>query len=285
MRWYSKYLTVFEKPYEDTPIYVIEEVFRNLQNLQSEKPLASVILISHNEERRLLSCLWSLSESKCKYPVEIIGVNNNSSDRTADVYSSVGCRYYDEEKKSPGHARNRGLREAKGKYTICIDSDTIYPPKYLEEMIDALEKPGVVAAFALWSYVPSKEYPRFKMFFYELARDIHLSLLYIKSPERCVRGLVFAHVTDLAKKIGYKTNIIRGEDGSMAYRLKNYGKITFVRERCARPVTCTATLKADGSLSKAFIRRVILALKGFRKYIFKTKGEIKDQQSNIVKDS
>ena len=285
MKWYSKYLTVFEKPYEQIPPKVIEEVSVKLKNIQSNTPLASVIIISHNEEQRLLSCLWSLSESKCKYPVEILGVDNNSSDHTAQIYKAVGCPYYFEEKKSPGHARNRGLREAKGKYTVCIDSDTIYPPKYVEKMVDALEKPGVAAAFGLWSYVPDKEFPRFKMFFYELARDIHLFMLSFKSPERCVRGLVFAHVTDLAKKIGYKTNIIRGEDGSMAYKLKDYGKIAFVMKCSARPVTCTATLKADGSLSKAFVRRVVLALRGFRKYIFKTKGEVKDQPSNIVKDS
>lgn len=284
MWWYSKYLSVFEKPFGDVPDSIIQDVFNNLRIIQSKEPKASVIIIAHNEESRLLSCLWSLSDSKSKYPIEIIGVNNNSSDRTEEIYKAVGLNYFNEEKKGPGHARNRGLKEAKGIYTICIDSDTIYPPKYIETMIIALEKPGVVAAFSLWSYVPSREFPKFGMFFYELFRDIHLFMLSFKSPERCVRGLVFAHVTELARKIGYKVNIIRGEDGSMAYKLKDFGKIAFVMNRKARPVTCTATLMADGSLVSAFKVRAISAIKGFRKYIFKTKGEIKDQQSNIIKD-
>lgn len=285
MSWYSKYLSVFEKPFEDTSYSIIVEVFKNFENIQSHEPKASVIIIAHNEETRLLSCLWSLSDNKCKYPIEFIGVNNNSSDRTAQVYEAVGLNYFNEEKKGPGHARNRGLKEAKGEYTICIDSDTIYPPKYIETMINALEKQGVVAAFSLWSYVPNKQFPKFGMLFYELFRDMHLFVLSFKSPERCVRGMVFAHVTELAREIGYKVNIIRGEDGSMAYKLKEFGKITFVRNRKARPVTSTTTLMADGSLIKAFGVRVISALKGFRKYVFKTKGEIKDQQSNLIKDS
>jgi glycosyltransferase involved in cell wall biosynthesis len=284
MSWYSKYLVVYEKPFKDAPQTIIEEVKEKLTTQQSEEPLASVVVIAYNDEKRLLSCLWSLSESKCKYPIEIFGVDNNSSDRTADVYKAVDLRFYNEDKKSCGYARNRGLQEAKGKYYICIDSDTMYPVKYVETMIDALEKPGIVAVSSLWSYVPNKNYPRFWMFFYEILRDIHLYVLSFKSPERSVRGLVFAYVAEFGRKVGYRVQIIRGEDGIMAYGLKQYGKIAFVRRRKARAATCTATLEGGNTtLKKAFIERVVSALKGFKKYFVKTVGEIKDEESNLVK--
>jgi len=282
MVWYSKYLKVFEKPFNSVSQNIIDEVRNNLQLLQNTDPVASVVIIAHNEQTRLLSCLWSLSDTRCNYNIEIIGVDNNSSDGTADVYQAVGLRYYSESRKSPGFARNRGIMEAKGKYIICIDADTIYPPKYVETMISAFKKPGVVAVSSLWSYVPSKDFPRFLMFFYELLRDIHLFFLSFNSPERCIRGLVFAHVTDLGKKIGYRVQIRRGEDGALAYALKDYGKIAFIRKRKARPVTSTATIGADGSLSRAFMLRAKSALKGGRKYFFRTKGELKDQESNII---
>lgn len=282
MVWYSKYLKVFEKPFNTVSQDIIDEVRNKLQLLQSPDPLASVVIIAHNEQTRLLSCLWSLSDTICKYNIEIIGVDNNSSDGTAQVYDAVGLRYFSESRKSPGFARNRGIIEAKGKYLICIDADTIYPPKYIETMISAFNKPGVVAVSSLWSYVPSKEFPRIWMFFYELLRDIHLFFLSFNSPERCIRGLVFAHVTDLGKKIGYRVQIKRGEDGALAYALKEYGKIAFVRRRRARPVTSTSTIAADGSMSRAFMLRVKSALKGGRKYFIKTKGELKDQESNII---
>ena len=78
MEWYSKYLQVYEKPFAEAPQAVIEEVRRNLAGLQSNEPLVTVSLIGYNEEKHLLACLWSLSEMKCKYPVEIIGVDNES---------------------------------------------------------------------------------------------------------------------------------------------------------------------------------------------------------------
>ena len=71
MEWYSKYLQVYEKPFAEAPQAVIEEVRRNLAGLQSNEPLVTVSLIGYNEEKHLLACLWSLSEMKCKYPVEI----------------------------------------------------------------------------------------------------------------------------------------------------------------------------------------------------------------------
>lgn len=54
---------------------------QKIAGLQSENPVVTVSLIGYNEEKHLLACLWSLSEMQCKYPVEIIGVDNES--RTA----------------------------------------------------------------------------------------------------------------------------------------------------------------------------------------------------------
>ena len=284
MKWYSKYLTLLEKPFDSLPQQIIDEIRENFKILNSDSPIASVVIIAYNEEKRLPACLWSLSDSKCRYPIEIMGVDNNSSDRTSDVFRASGIRFFAESRKGPGYARNRGLTEAKGKFLICIDADTIYPPKYIEIMIDAFnKKQDVVAVSSLYSFIPSKQFPELWLFFYELFRDIHVFILSFKSPERCIRGAVFAHNTELGKKIGYRVNIKRGEDGSLAYSLKEYGKIVFIRNRKARPVTSTAAFGADGSLKSAFKSRVISALKGMRKYFVKTKGELKDQDSNIIK--
>jgi len=117
---------------------------------------------------------------------------------------------------------------------------------------------------------------------YEFLRNLHLSMLSVNSPERAVRGLAFAHLTEPAKQIGYRTNIRRGEDGAMAYELKNYGKVRFVKSKRARVITSTATLKSDGSISKALFLRLIQAVRGIRKYFVKTKGKLEDQPSNLI---
>ncbi len=284
MKWYKKYISTFEQPFDVVGEDLIAHVKRKLNLLQSDTPLASVVVIGYNEESRLFSCLWSLSDTNCKYPIEIIGVDNNSIDRTAEIFEKTGIRYYTEFNKSCGYARNRGLQEAKGKYYICIDSDTMYPKDYLNIMIEALQKPGIIAVSSRWSYVPDKNFPALKMMIYEKLRDINLSLLSIKRPEFCVRGLVFAYEAEYGRKVGYKVHIIRGEDGAMANGLKKYGKIAFVTSRKARAVTCTATLRADGNIYKALLIRILSYLKRMSRYFTKKSGgEYEDQDSNIVK--
>jgi len=282
MNWYTKYLPVYEKPFSEASKEAILEVNEKLKELVCENPIVSVVVIAHNEEKRLLSCLWSLSETTCKYPLEIIGVDNNSTDRTAEVFESVGLKYYTELQKSCGYARRCGLEHAKGKYYICIDSDTMYPPKYIETLVDELMKPGIVAVSSLWSYIPDKDHPWWGLKIYEFLRDIHLFIQSFKRPEYSVRGLVFAYEIEYGRKVGYRVDIKRGEDGSMAFGLKKYGKIAFVKKRRARAVTGYGTVGSDGSLFNSFKVRLIKYTKGYSKYFTSVK-EIKDEDSNLIK--
>ncbi len=281
-KWYSKYLQVYEKPFSSAPVEIVEQVRAGLQKLQSDDPLVTVSVIGYNEEKRLLACLWSLSDMKCKYPVEIIGVDNDSPDGTSDVFGSCGIPYYTETGHSCGFARMCGLSHARGKYHINIDSDTMYPPRYVETMVDALEKPGVVGASSLWSYIPDKDHSRLGLKIYETSRDIYLFLQSFKRPELSVRGLVFAYRTDLAVKLGIRTDIKRGEDGYLAFGLKKYGKIVFVRKRKARPVTGYGTVGADGSFFNSFKVRVVKVLKNAGS-VFTKKEEYRDDSSNLIK--
>ncbi|WP_321437522.1 glycosyltransferase family 2 protein [uncultured Bacteroides sp.] len=282
MNWYTKYLSVYEKPFSKAPKEAILEVSEKLKKLECKNPIVSVVVIAHNEEKRLLSCLWSLSETTCKYPLEIIGVDNNSTDQTAEVFESVGLKYYTELQKSCGYARRCGLEHANGKYYICIDSDTMYPPKYIETLVDELMKPGIVAVSSLWSYIPDKDHPWWGLKIYEFLRDTHLFIQSFKRPEYSVRGLVFAYEIEYGRKVGYRVDIKRGEDGSMAFGLKKYGKIVFVRTRRARAVTGYGTVGSDGSLFNSLKVRLIKYLKGYSKYFTSVK-EIKDEDSNLIK--
>ena len=199
MIWYSKYLQVYEKPFAEAPASAIEEVRQNIAKLQSDEPLVTVSIIGYNEEKHLLACLWSLSEMECKYPVEIIGVDNESKDSTAEIFRQCGVPYYTETQHSCGFARLCGLNHARGKYPINIDSDTMYPPKYVEMMVITLERPGIVAVCSLWSYIPDEKHSRWGLKIYEAARDLHLWMQSFKRPELSVRGLVLAYRTEYAR--------------------------------------------------------------------------------------
>ena len=68
VNWYDKYMTIYGKPFSEVPQDIIDGTRERLSSLQSEEPLASIVVIGYNEETHLQACLWSISEIKCKYP-------------------------------------------------------------------------------------------------------------------------------------------------------------------------------------------------------------------------
>lgn len=229
-----------------------------------------------------MSCLWSLCENQCDFPIEILAINNNSSDHTEEVLKQLGVTYSNEVQKGPGHARQCGLNQAKGAYHICIDADTIYPPHYIETHIKELRKKGVVGTFSLWSFIPDKTHSKFGLWLYETLRDLHLTIQAIQRPELCVRGMTFGFNTELGRRFGFRKDIIRGEDGSLALAMKPYGKLIFIHSRKARVMTGYGTLNNDGGLLNSFKIRFIKGLKGIGS-IFTKKKEYKDEENNLIK--
>ena len=281
MAWYDKYLSIYGKTADEIPDNVCEEIKDNLSTRQSNQPLISVVVIAYNEERRLAACLWSLSELQTQYPIEILGVNNNSKDRTEEVYQRLGLPYYNELQQSPGFARQCGLNHAKGKYHFCIDADTFYPPLYVDLMMTKLLKPDVACVSSFWSFYPDEKHSAFGLTMFELIRDSFLFIQHFKRPELCVRGMVFAFNADYARQVKIRTDIRRGEDGSLALSLKQFGKIAFLYNRKARPVTGYGTLNEE-SLWQSFLYRVKVQLKGITR-IFYTKDHYEDSDDNLVK--
>ena len=279
--WYDKYLSIYGKSPDEIPDYVWEEIKGKLAERQSESPLVSVVVIAYNEERRLAACLWSLSELQTKYPIEILGVNNNSKDRTEEVYKRLGLPYYNESKQSPGFARQCGLEHAKGKYHFCIDADTFYPCRYVDLMMTKLARPDVSCVSSFWSFFPDEKHSSVGLFMFEMIRDIFLFIQHFKRPELCVRGMVFAFNTEYARKVKIRTDIRRGEDGSLALSLKPYGRIAFLYNRQARPVTGYGTIGSQ-SLWQSFVQHVKYQGKGITRIFFK-KDHYEDSEENLVK--
>jgi glycosyltransferase involved in cell wall biosynthesis len=252
-----------------------------LAKLQSNEPLVSIVIVAYNEERRLPACLWSLSELQTSYPIEILGVNNNSKDRTEQVYQRLGLPYFNESKQSPGYARQCGLDNARGKYHFCIDADTLYPSRYVDLMMTKLAKPNVSCVSSFWSFFPDENHSRFGLFLFEMIRDMFLFVQHFKRPELCVRGMVFAFNAEYARNVTIRTDIRRGEDGSLALSLKPFGKIAFLYNRGARPVTGYGTIGSQ-SLWQSFVDHVKIQGKGISRIFHKT-DHYEDSEDNLLK--
>lgn len=103
-------------------------------------PKVSVIVIAHNEEEMLPLCLESLIQ--LDYPksqLEIIVVDNKSTDRTRDIIKSYPVLYVAEEKKGRNLARNTGIRASSGTLIAFTDADCIVCKEWLKNMIKGFD--------------------------------------------------------------------------------------------------------------------------------------------------
>ena len=281
MAWYKQYLSIYGKPFSEVPQDVVEGIRQRIRSLQSEEPLVSVVVIAHNEERRMPACLWSLSELRSKYPLEIIGVNNNSKDGTEEIYKTLGIPYFNEEKQSPGFARKCGLDNSRGKYHFFVDADTLYPSCYVDKMMEVLTKPDVSCVGTFWSFYPDEKHSAWSLFWFEFMRDTFLWIQHFKRPELCIRGMTFAFRADYARQVQIRTDIRRGEDGSLALSLKQFGRIAFLYNCRVRPMTGYGTL-GKHSVWKSFVDHARYRLKGITRIFHKT-DHYEDSEDNLVK--
>ena len=114
-----------------------------------------------------------------------------------------------------------------------------------------------------------------------MTRDLFLWIQHFKRPELSVRGLVFAYNADYGRKEPYRVDIIRGEDGSMAFNLKKYGKIVFVRDSRCRAITGYGTMGHE-SLWKSFLNHVKVQMNGITRIFHETDHYV-DTEDNLVK--
>jgi glycosyltransferase involved in cell wall biosynthesis len=88
--------------------------------------LYSVIIPAYNEEAWLAKSLPALAAAMALHDAagEVIVVDNNSSDRTAEVAREHGARVVFEPRNQISRARNAGARAAAGRYLVFLDADT-----------------------------------------------------------------------------------------------------------------------------------------------------------------
>lgn len=69
---------------------------------------------------------------------EVLVVDNDSTDRTADVARAAGARVIIETRRGYGYAHQAGIRAATGGILTTLDGDGQYPPRHLDQLVDLL---------------------------------------------------------------------------------------------------------------------------------------------------
>jgi glycosyltransferase involved in cell wall biosynthesis len=247
-----------------------------LKKFDAENPLVSIVIPAWNEEENIAKTIASLALNELKVPCELFVVNNNSTDNTQKVLDNIGVRSFLETNQGIAPARRRGLLEARGKYHLCCDSDTAYPPGWIQTMTDALinnENKGVACIYGSYSFIPSPGNSRFAMGLYETATSILRSLKSKETESKRVMGFSFGFVKSVGLEVngfimekprkfrneaGSADYVTDSEDGRMATAIKKAGyKILYVNNRRSRVWTSDRRIIMDGGLLKGVKMRLI----------------------------
>ena len=108
----------------------------------------SVIIPAYNSEISLGAAIES-ALSQTVPPLEVIVVDDGSTDGTADLIRSFGDKvvHLSQENAGQGAARNKGLAAAKGTFIALLDADDYWKPRFIERMEAFLTAhPDAVAA-------------------------------------------------------------------------------------------------------------------------------------------
>ncbi|MCD6591271.1 MAG: glycosyltransferase family 2 protein [Candidatus Aenigmarchaeota archaeon] len=87
----------------------------------------SVVMPAYNEEPNIENAVREFK--RLKYVDEVVVVDNNSTDRTAELARKTGARVVSEKRQGYGYACRRALKEAKGYYIVLVEPDGTFDPE------------------------------------------------------------------------------------------------------------------------------------------------------------
>ena len=117
-------------------------------------PKISVIVPVYGVERYIENCLRSIAAQTFS-DFELLLIDDGCKDRSvelAEAYlrtTAMNWRIFHQENAGQGAARDHGIREARGEYVICVDSDDTVAPIFLEDLYTAAQTHHADVAFCL----------------------------------------------------------------------------------------------------------------------------------------
>ncbi len=110
----------------------------------------SVVIPTYNRAAYIKEAIDS-ALAQTHADVEVIVVDDNSSDGTAGIVASYGnkVKYIFQDNRERGAARNTGIRNSTGEYIAFLDSDDSWLPGHLGSCLEALSRvPGADASYS-----------------------------------------------------------------------------------------------------------------------------------------
>lgn len=111
-------------------------------------PRLSVIIVSYNARADLERCLESIAAAAARTDLEIVVVDNASTDDTVEAVRSRWPRVkLIEAGGNLGFSKgnNIGIRQSRGELVLLLNGDTIVPPGAIDALVDVLDRRPDVA--------------------------------------------------------------------------------------------------------------------------------------------
>ncbi len=114
-------------------------IWQSAANAPCAPPLVSVVIPCHNSARYLSESVDSVLAQT--YPsIEIIVVDDGSTDETAVVARSLPVEYVFQQNRGVSAARNNGISHCRGQYVLFLDYDDRLLPRAIEIGVKLLEE-------------------------------------------------------------------------------------------------------------------------------------------------
>jgi glycosyltransferase involved in cell wall biosynthesis len=176
------------------------------------QPLVSVIVPTRNSAGFLHDCLRSIDNQT--YPhIEIIVVDNNSTDHTEDIAKVYTPHVYTIGPERSAQ-RNFGARKATGEFVAMIDSDMILAPTVIEQCVQKASDPTVVAVVVPEESIGEGFWAKCK----QLERSFYVGVEWMEAARFFKRATYY-------EADGYNENLVSGEDWDLSQRISKLGAI------------------------------------------------------------
>ena len=183
--------------------------------------LISVVIPAFNEEGYIGETLASLNRAKAYLqdegiqPAEIIVVDNDSDDSTANVARALGATVALETHHNVAKVRNSGAKLSNGEVLVFVDADTVVPDKLLSRIVEAMSDAACFGGAVDTDYRPKKVTVRIYLQVWRILGK--LTGMAQGATQFCRRDLFFALK-------GYDETLFMGEDVDFQWRLKRIAK-------------------------------------------------------------
>ena len=193
-----------------------------------EKPLVSAVVVAYNKAGVLADSIRSVLRQTYR-PLEVLVVDDGSTDTTPQVVRSFGdrVRYLRKENGGEGSARNLGIREARAPWVAFLDGDDLWLPHKLEVQMGVCERARDLLAVQCSAYCVNDRLEVIEARSCVPARDRLLDFLLFNNLPAFASTLV-AQRDVLLRLGGFGEDLVILSDWDMACRLARAGTLRSV---------------------------------------------------------